>query len=130
MSLLLALFIYFILWILLFILCRSIHITAWSSFVFASLISIIILSLIYPVSLSMRLLNKDPLLIVYTLLQLLTIFILIFYIISSVFKDRQPVSTPDTAPFSPNSSSFSPTLSSYSPSYSSPFSPSLSPYYD
>ena len=127
MSLSLALLLYLLLFLLLFFLSRYYHITPWSSFILASLVSIIFLSFIYPVSLTTRLLNKDPLLIVYTLLQLSTIFLLLLYILSNIFKDRVPIPSP-TLPFSPSFSYFSPSFSPPSSSFS-PFSPSSSPYF-
>lgn len=92
-----ALLIYFFTVTIIFLLAKHNHITVWSSFILAILVGIIILSVIYPISTLDRLLSNNPLIHLYTIIQLLTFLILLFYILDCALSDHIPNSNKNFA---------------------------------
>lgn len=83
-----ALLVYLVIVVLTFVLGVRFRISKWSSLVLSLLVGMIILSLIFPISSVERVAVNGPYLYIYTVLQILTVFILLWYILYSIFHDR------------------------------------------
>lgn len=64
------------------------NITIWSSFILSILISLVLISIIFPVSSFEKILSGEPVVNVYLAIFVITILILIFYIVERALKDK------------------------------------------
>ena len=83
-----ALLIYFIIFIIIFLISHYYSITPISSFIFALFVSIIILSVIYPVSLTSKTINNSILMFIYYIIYILSTFFIMLYLIYKILSDR------------------------------------------
>jgi len=98
MDLKIALLLYLFIAIIVYIIARLYRITVLSSIVLALLLSIIVLSVIYPVSAVEKIFTKNYLLLTYTFIQMLTSFIILWYLIYKILSDRECISHIDVCP--------------------------------
>ena len=96
MDLILALVIYFLILILIYLICRNYGIRRFSSLIFGLLISIIILGIMYPYPKAGLDMYSDKSknkysrgIIIYGLIQILTWVIILWYIIDRITKDYE-----------------------------------------
>ena len=86
-----SLLIYFVVVVLVFFLATKYKISKWSSLALSLLIGIIVLSLVFPISSIERVQVTGPYIYIYTIIQIFTVFILLWYILYSIFHDRNCV---------------------------------------
>ena len=89
MDLGLALLLYIVVFVLAFFIARYLKITVWSSFIFAVVISSLILPLLFPVN---GLTGANSYLAgVYLVVGIATLFLMYWYIFERIFNDRECV---------------------------------------
>lgn len=88
MNLQAALIFYLLFVIVVFLSSVKFGITKWSSLVLALLLGMLILSLLFPISSVERIMTNNPYLYVYSVLQIITIFIILWYVFYSIYNDR------------------------------------------
>lgn len=71
-----------------FILALKYRISKWSALALSLLVGIIVLSLIFPISSVERVAVQGPYIYIYTIIQIVTVFVLLWYLIYSIFHDR------------------------------------------
>jgi len=94
MELSVSLIAYVIVVILIFsILKFYMNITIWSSFVFAILVGLILLSVLCPISSVDRVIEKSTLLTAYMFIYFVTVLVIIFYVVDKALRDVSDTKT-------------------------------------
>lgn len=84
-----SIILYFIIVLITYLIAQKYQITKWSSLVLALLVGIISLSLVFPISSIENVSISDPFVYIYTIIQLTTVFVILWYIIYSALTDRK-----------------------------------------
>lgn len=87
MNLKISLLIYILVLILIYYISISIGIRVWSSLILSLVVSFLILSSLNPITSLLDIVTSDPLIIIYNLITLVTLFLIIFYIVERASID-------------------------------------------